>query len=76
MWKGCATAMAANSELFAAQLRESDQPTAAFQVPGLAEQVTGSLEIAALGAAAGPCGERANSVAPPSIMPRRHSRWR
>jgi len=52
MWKGCATAAAAKAGLFAAQLAGEGMtgPTAAFEGRhGLAEQVTGPLEIGALG---------------------------
>jgi 2-methylcitrate dehydratase len=52
MWKGCATAAAAKSGLFAAQLADAGMtgPTAAFEGRhGLSEQVTGPFEIGALG---------------------------
>jgi 2-methylcitrate dehydratase len=52
MWKGCATATAAKAGLFAAQLAKEGMtgPTAAFEGRhGLAEQVTGTFEIGALG---------------------------
>ena len=51
MWKGCATAMAARSGLFAAQLAKEGMtgPTAAFEGRhGLWEQVTGPFELGAL----------------------------
>jgi 2-methylcitrate dehydratase len=52
MWKGCATALAARSGLFAAQLAKEGMtgPTAAFEGRhGLWEQVTGRFELGALG---------------------------
>ena len=57
MWKGCATAMAARSGLFAAQLAREGMtgPTAAFEGRhGLWEQVTGPFELGALDAGARP----------------------
>jgi 2-methylcitrate dehydratase len=64
MWKGCATAAAARSGVFAALLAKKGMtgPTAAFEGRhGLCEQVTGPFELGALGGSGVPFAiERSN----------------